>query len=124
MRIRRLQQLILKALKPIKITALSPTMNLAEDISCGAAQISHLLVEKRLCFDERLKNYGLFNAETFDKTSGGNNGVFSKPAYMDYEVTCTEEYKKNRMEKCWKFEGNLDRMKERRKIYDSSNRTI
>ena len=114
MRIRRLQQLVLAELKSIHLSALSPTMNLTEDISCGAAQISHLLVEKRLQFDEQLKNCGLFNTDAFSNNGDGEIGLFSVPEHKDYEVICTEEYRESRKKSCWGFEGDLEEMKKRR----------
>ena len=115
MRIRRLQQLIQTEIKSIQISSLSPTMNLTEDISCGAAQISHLLVEKRLYFDEQLKDSGLFNTDAFGNKGDGEIRLFSIPERKDYEVTCTKEYRENREKSCWECEGDQEAMCQRRK---------
>ena len=116
MRLRCLQKLVLENLGSNIISAFSPTMNVTEDISCGAAQISHLLVENRLVFGNSLQDHGVFNTEQFKKSGELEINPFGKQEGKHYyEVICTGDYAESRKKSCWKFGGNLEEMKERRR---------
>lgn len=110
MRIRVLQKYVLDNLRPLDITALSPTMNLDEDISAGAIRTSHLLVNHRIHFDPRIKDVGVFNAEAFEKAGGEKNWVFGAGDEKVYWVTCTDDYIARRKQCEWRFDGDIRRM--------------
>lgn len=77
--------------KPLSLTA-----RMDEENAMGACRISHLLREKRITFNEKLKNCGVCDPEET------NSSMFVKSAgKMYYFVNCSDEYLNGLKESMW-----------------------
>jgi hypothetical protein len=90
------------------------TMNMDEDISAGACRMSHLVLENRIAFDERLKDELVFyhGSEDHLMYQSKENGV--------YFITMGEDYLSSLKNSQWKSYDSLS-SDEKNAMYDSRN---
>lgn len=91
---------------------LSMTMNMDEDICTGACRMSHLILERRIVFDERMKNELVFyfGRKNFLVYESGESGT--------YFITMEPDYLSNLKKSQWKsYDFNSDN--EKKNMYDS-----
>ena len=85
---------------------LSMTMNMDEDICTGACRMSHLILERRIVFDERMKNELVFyfGRKNFLVYESGESGT--------YFITMEPDYLSNLKKSQWKsYDFNSDNEK-------------